>query len=298
MLMERPRWHNAFFTVVWLGDFLTTSRSEKRQRLLVLIPFQGTAWALSADGIAATGDKLGVSAAEIWTVLAVETSGCGYLPDRRPQICFERHIFHRLTHGTFDDGDISDPTPGGYGALGGHQYERLNLAMVKDRDGALQSASWGIGQIMGENFGLSGYSSVGNFLNAMLQSEDDQLRATADFLINKKLHFALQAHDWTSFARRYNGPEYAINRYDQRLYAAYGTYSAGSVPDLDVRATQLYLTYLGFDPGTVDGISGRRTSSALADFNRRAGIAQGNVINAELVARLKNALSYQVAAAG
>ena len=65
-----------------------------------LLPFQGTAWALSGDGLAAVASKLGVFAPGIWAVLVVETSGCGYLPDRRPQILYERHIFHRVTNGS------------------------------------------------------------------------------------------------------------------------------------------------------------------------------------------------------
>jgi len=46
--------------------------------------FQGTAWALSSDGLATAAGNLGVYAPKICTVLAVETSGCGYLLDRRP----------------------------------------------------------------------------------------------------------------------------------------------------------------------------------------------------------------------
>src|SRR5436309_13561217 len=120
------------------------------------LPFQGTALALSSDGLADVATSLGVHAPEIWAVLSVETRGCGFLPDRRPQILFERHIFHRLTNGQFDDGDISDPSPGGYGPRGAQQYDRLNRAIAKDRTAALQSASWGIGQIMGMNLARGG----------------------------------------------------------------------------------------------------------------------------------------------
>src|SRR5713226_6978084 len=104
---------------------------------------QGNGWALSKDGLAGVADALGVNPSEIWTVLAVETSGCGYLPDRRPKILYERHVFHRLTQGQYDDGDISDPSAGGYGARGAHQYDRLGQAIADDRTAALQSASWG-----------------------------------------------------------------------------------------------------------------------------------------------------------
>src|SRR5947209_16997404 len=114
---------------------------------MAALPFQSEATALSADGLNSASAKIGVHAPEIWAVLAVETSGCGFLPDRRPQILFERHIFHRLTGGQFDDGDISDPAAGGYGPGGAHQYDRLSLALAKDRTAALMSASWGLGQI-------------------------------------------------------------------------------------------------------------------------------------------------------
>jgi hypothetical protein len=67
------------------------------------LPFRGTAFALSSDGVARVAKSLGVFGPEVWTVVAVETSGCGYLPDRRSQILFERHIFHKLTGGRFDD---------------------------------------------------------------------------------------------------------------------------------------------------------------------------------------------------
>ena len=91
--------------------------------------FTGKTQALSTAGIDTAAGSLSVSPAEIWTVMAVETSGCGFLPDRRPQILYERHIFHRLTAGRFDDGDISDPTPGNYGPGGAHQYDRLTTAI-------------------------------------------------------------------------------------------------------------------------------------------------------------------------
>jgi hypothetical protein len=232
-----------------------------------------------------------VHAPEIWTVLAVETSGCGYLPDLRPQILYERHIFHRLTQGKYDDGDISDPTPGGYGACGAHQYDRLNVAIAKDRTAALQSCSWGIGQIMGENYSLAGFADVEQMVAAMSQSEDQQLAAMGNFLVSSRLNIPLQAHDWASFARGYNGPNYAIHRYDIRLNAEFQKYSAEGLPDLNVRAAQLYLTYLHFHPGPADGIAGKRTSSALADFQTQYRLTKTSIIDPETDAQLSSILA-------
>jgi len=254
------------------------------------LPFQGTAFALSTDGLSAVSQKLGVHAPEIWTVLAVETSGCGYLPDLRPQILYERHIFHRLTQGKYRDDNISNLEPGGYGASGAHQYDRLALAIAKDRTAALQSCSWGIGQIMGEHYALAGFADVEQMVAAMSASEDQQLAAMANFLVNSRLNVPLQAHDWASFARGYNGANYAINRYDIRLNGEFQKYSAGGLPDLHVRAAQLYLTYLGFHPGPLDGVAGTRTLSALGDFQTQHGLAKTNTVDGDAVAQLSTAL--------
>lgn len=252
--------------------------------------FQGDGLALSSNGFSAIANNAGVQTPEIWTVLTVETSGCGYLPDRRPQILFERHIFHRLTNGEFDDGDISDPSPGGYGARGSHQYDRLAVAIGEDRNAALQSASWGIGQIMGMNYTLAGFQSVEDMVAAMSASEDQQLAAVVSFLVGKKLDGPLQAHDWQSFALGYNGPNYKINQYDTKLAAAFQKYSVGGLPDLDVRAAQLYLTYLGYQPGRVDGVAGQLTLTALSTFQTDHGLAISNTIDAACMAQISSAL--------
>ena len=255
------------------------------------LPFQGAGRPLSIAGLASIAQKLGVHAVEIWTVLTIETSGCGYMPDRRPEILYERHIFHRLTKGKYDDGDISDPTAGGYGQAGAHQYDRLALAIAKNRTAALQSCSWGIGQIMGENYALAGFSDVEHMVAAISESEDHQLAAMANFLVGSRLDIALRSRDWASFARGYNGPNYAIHRYDIRLNAEFQKYSAGGLPDLNVRAAQLYLTYLHFHPGPVDGIAGKRTCSALVDFQTQHGLTKTSIIDPGTVAQLSSVLA-------
>ncbi|HET9183459.1 MAG TPA: N-acetylmuramidase domain-containing protein [Candidatus Angelobacter sp.] len=263
---------------------------------MAVLPFQGGGDPLSSNGFTAVASSLNVNAPEIWTILAVETSGCGYLPDRRPQILFERHIFHKLTGGRFDDGSISDPTPGGYGPRGAPQYDRLLRAIAKDRSAALQSASWGLGQIMGMNFRSAGFDNVEQMVQAMVDSEDQQLLAMAKFLTATGLSSALKVHNWASFARGYNGPNFAINRYDVKLNGEFQKYSAAGIPDLDVRAAQLYLTYLGFHPGSVDGIAGQHTLDALAQFQSQQGSAATTVIDDQCLAQLQKATAGTQAA--
>ena len=95
-------------------------------------------------------------------------------------------------------------------------------AALIDRDCALQSASWGLFQIMGFHWKALGYAHLQDFINAMYRSEAGQLDAFVRFIkINPAIHKALKAHDWASFAKGYNGPAYKINQYDTKLAAAY-----------------------------------------------------------------------------
>jgi hypothetical protein len=254
------------------------------------LDFVGRSLALSAGGLAAATGAIAVQAAELWTVLLVEASGWGFLPDRRPKILFERHVFHRLTGGQFDDGDISDRKPGGYGASGAHQYDRLARAAALDRAAALKSASWGAGQILGENFALAGFADGEAMVEAMSDSEDAQLAAVASFLSGSRLAGPLQAHDWQAFARGYNGPAYKKNRYDTKLQQQFQKLSAGSLPDLAMRAAQLYLTFAGFDPGPVDGVLGARTRAALTGFQAARGLPATGQLDDGVLAALAQAV--------
>ena len=253
--------------------------------------FVGTASALSQGGFSSATAMNGIDGPALWAVLSVETSGCGYLADKRPKILFERHIFSRLTNGQYDhdDPDISAPTAGGYGASGANQYLRLQAAVQLNRDAALKSASWGLGQIMGENYAAAGYSDVGGMVAAMVASEDAQLGAMASFIKANKMSSHLQTHDWAGFARLYNGPNYASNNYDGLLQHFCARYTSGSPPDLTVRAAQIYLTYRGFNVGAIDGLAGANTVAAVKPFQASIGAQATGTIDAGLLQKLSSA---------
>jgi hypothetical protein len=249
------------------------------------LEFAGRGVPMTAPGFAACAETLGVHAPEVWAILTVETRGCGFLPDRRPLILFERHIFHRETAGRHDAvaPEISQPGMGGYGGGGARQYERLAQALAFDRRAALRSASWGIGQVMGFNAERAGFADAEAMVAAMSDTEDVQLRAMVGEIVTGNLHRSLRAHDWTSFARGYNGANFAVNQYDTRRAAAYQRFALGPLPDLTVRAAQMSLMYVGFDPGPVDGMLGRRTRSAVVDFQQKEALAaSGNLDDATL----------------
>ena len=249
--------------------------------------FTGGGAPLSQAGFDAALATLGIPPETLWSALTVETSGCGYLADRRPKILFERHYFHRLTGGRYDGSapDISNASAGGYGLGGAHQYARLAAALTLDRQAALQSASWGLGQIMGANFKAAGYGDVEAMVADFVGSEDAQLAGIARFIAASPMKAALQAMDWAGYSRLYNGPSYAANDYDTRLAAAYARFAMGETPDLTVRAVQVYLTYLGYNPGPIDGAAGPATSAAIAAFLEKTGAAAG--VGADLPATLE-----------
>lgn len=259
--------------------------------------FAGAGLPMTADGLGSGCDKLGVKAAEVWAVLTVETLGSGFFPDRRPKILFERHIFHRQTGGAYDQKapDLSNLVPGGYSG-GTAEYQRLERAMQLDETAALNSTSWGIGQIMGSNAKAAGYPDVAVMVQAMVQSENEQVGALFAFLKSSNLDSPMRSHDWASFARGYNGPTYAKNQYDTRLAGAYQKYATGPLPDLTLRAAQIYLTYLGFQPGPVDGTLGRMTRSALMQFQQAQGLDQTGEVDDPTSARLQQQVAATSAA--
>ena len=250
--------------------------------------FVSNAPPLSSKGFEAALATTDVAGEALWALLSVETSGCGYLPDRRPKILFERHIFSRLTDGRYDadNPDVSAPTPGGYGAGGAHQYDRLAVALHLDEQAALQSASWGLGQIMGENFAAADFASVGEMVQSFVESEDAQLSGMANFLASGRMKALLQAQDWAGFARLYNGVSYAKNHYDERLEMFHDRFVAHGSPDLDIRAAQIYLGYRDYDTGGVDGIIGPKTTAALTTFQGLNGLPQTGVVDADTLAAL------------
>ena len=250
--------------------------------------FRGRGAALTQAGQDQALGLLGVTPPAIWSVITVETRGCGFLVDRRPQILFERHIFHRRTGGRFSAAhpDISNATAGGY-VGGAGEYERLQGAIALDRDAALCSASWGLGQIMGFNAESAGFNNAEAMVSAFCEGEDAHLIAMARCIEAIGAAAPLRLSDWRAFARKYNGPSYERNQYHTRLNAEHAKLASGVLPDLDVRGAQLYLVYLGYQPGIIDGIAGRRTRSALAEFQLKESLPVTERLDKATMSRLR-----------
>jgi N-acetylmuramidase len=186
---------------------------------------------LSLSDYKAVAQSLGCEVAAVRAVVSVEAAGSGFYSDGRPKILFEAQWFSEFTDGIYDDShpNISSPVWNRRLYIGGvAEWDRLSQALVLNRVAALKSASWGLGQIMGFNLKVAGYSDVEAFVKDMHQGEGKQLTAMFNFIKNNGLARSLVNQDWASFALGYNGAGYRQNGYDAQLADAYG-YWIGAV---------------------------------------------------------------------
>lgn len=174
-------------------------------------------------------------------LLAVKLVECGnnddgFLSNGKPTILFEGHIMYRelkkevgvelanryaeshptVVHKRWDKSKYSG---------GIKEWERIELAASINEICAYKSASWGIFQIMGFNYSLCGCACIHDFVYKMSRSLKDQFTLGLHFMYNTGCLKLLKAHDWEGFAKKYNGPEFRANAYDQKLKNAYENFS-------------------------------------------------------------------------
>lgn len=189
---------------------------------------------ITDDQIRAIARANAIEFAALKAVIEVEASGRGFVGPV-PKILYEPHIMYRMLtrkgktlvrdrlmreHPT-----LCYPKWGTYkyGTVAA-QHDRLAIASKYDRDTALESCSWGMGQVMGFHWKSLGYPSLQAFVNAMYQNEAGQVEAMVKFIATNNLIGALRARNWKAFAKGYNGAGYAANRYDVKLANAYAKY--------------------------------------------------------------------------
>ena len=164
-----------------------------------------------------------------------EARGSAFLPDGRVKILFERHQFYKrlaivrkpgqtpTTQKALrdrvakDHPQICSPQRGGY--LGNaHEYPRLELARSFSDTAGLESASFGLFQVMGFNAVPIGYSSVQEFERLMQQDIGQHLMALSRFILaTPKALRGIRNQDFALLAGAYNGPAYRENNYDTDL---------------------------------------------------------------------------------
>ena len=249
--------------------------------------FIGTGRTLSGEDYARAARAIGCEEAVIRAVTIVEARGQGFDAKKRPVILFERHVFWRcLPKSKRGDAQrlglaYEKWKPGNYPASQDARYAQLEKAMLIDRDAALMACSWGLGQVLGENWEMCKFSSVEAFVRKNLEGEGGQLDVMVAFIIGAGLGKHLRTKNWAAFARGYNGPRYAENNYDRKLATAYARVSKGASAAYDPLADGLLSVG---DKGDVvkalqvalgihaDGDFGPLTAQAVERFQREHGL--------------------------
>lgn len=184
---------------------------------------------LTSIDLAESATRLGVSVAKIVAFKTVEAAGVGFEAGR-PKILFEGHRFSRATKGRFDRSNPAISYPkwdrSKYPGSQDGRYKQLLDAVGLDVDAGFASASYGAFQILGENFGMCGFSSPFGFAEAQAQDEEAQLMAFENFIRSKGILPALKAagaspDSWIQVVAPYNGPAFRENNYHVKAANAY-----------------------------------------------------------------------------
>lgn len=237
--------------------------------------------------------RMEVPHAALAAVVHVESAGRSFAMVNgraEPLIRFEGHYFHRLLPATKRHqaiaahlasaraGEIKNPR------TQPARWDMLKRARAIDRDAADQSVSWGIGQVMGANWRMLGYGSVGALVADARSGFDGQLRLMTRFIVQRDLVPHLRAADFAAFARIYNGPAFAKHGYHTRMEAAFRRLSGAHPPmqqrdwlglgdfGPEVEELQRELRAAG-ETVSIDGDFGPATHRAIVSFQARANLS-------------------------
>lgn len=196
---------------------------------------------LTAEDYNAAAEPYGIDPLYLRAVAEVESAGNGFLDDGRPKILFEGHIFwRRLRARKLNPESILKLFPEAETVLypkwtkkhyvgGSGEHDRLDLATRLGDISAYESASWGKFQVMGYHAKRLGYEDAQVMAGEMYQSEAQHLEAFVRYCKVYGLIDELQRQDHEGFARGYNGPGFAQNRYDEKIEKAYRKLRRGAV---------------------------------------------------------------------
>jgi hypothetical protein len=257
--------------------------------------------------ITGTARSLAIEPAALLAIAEVESGGQAFATvggRREPPIRFEGHYFDRRLSGETRDRaraeGLASPVPGAVANPGSQaaRWKMLERATEIDRDAALESVSWGLGQVMGAHWAWLGFDSAAALVAEARAGIAGQVRLMARYIVKSGLAAALRAHDWAAFARGYNGPDYVRHGYDRKLAAAYRRHAvarsrgAGAPAPMRHGSTgeavfqlQRDLVALGYQIDA-DGIFGPATETAVRRFQADCDLATDGIAGSKTVAAL------------
>lgn len=233
----------------------------------------------------------GFEAAALKAFIETESAGTVYATvdgKKEPLVRFEGHYFYRLcsplVRSKAVGKGLASPSAGAVANPSSQQarWDRLlKPAMELDLQAAYESCSWGVGQIMGAHWKMLGFNSVVEMVDLARSGVEGQIELMARFIEKSGLKGALARHDWAAVARGYNGPNYKVNKYDEKMADAYARYNGAGRPqearDGAVLHIQQRLVAHGFDV-SMDGMRGPQTEAAIRAFQKKKGLLVDGVV--------------------
>lgn len=263
------------------------------------------------SAIARVAEKHGIGRSGLTAVAAVESGGIAFTRINGvmvPVIRIEGHYFDRLVPASkrslARSKGLASPIVGGVKNPSSQEarYRILQEMIDIDRDAAIMSISWGVGQVMGVHWKDLGFTCPDDLRIFVLKSVENQVELMVRFIERNGLLDEIERQDWAGFARGYNGPGYKQNRYDQKLRDAFSAYDGVPLPSpatgmlrlgssgAGVREIQTLLLRAGF-PVKIDGDLGPSTRDSIKAFQQMRGLAADGLAGPQTMAALK---AYQV----
>lgn len=271
--------------------------------------FKGAAKPLDRIDVPKLAHRIDVSEDHFQAFLNVESRSRGFNREGQPIILNEPHVFYRNLRGAERDQAVRQGLA--YREWGEKPYERsqsaryewLDRAMRINEEAALKSCSWGLSQILGENFSLVGYGTVQDMVRAFMRDEEEHVEAMMKYILATGIADDLRAERWDVVARVYNGPGYKRNGYHTKMAREFA--KLRGVPDVDwqpdapdpraititdketIRSVQNKLRELGYyEVGRVDGIYGIKLRAGVLAFRADHGLPIIADVDQELLAAL------------
>ena len=184
---------------------------------------------LSEADFKLVADQLGVEVAAMKAVVLIEAGSemKGFWAPGVPVVNYDASMWKIYGTKGSRKGNKNAKVPAGLSGYALKEWTQLTNARKINEDGANMSAFWGMFQIGGFNYKRCGCASVDEFVKKMSESELQQLELFAVFIRESGMLGDLKNKNWSSFARKYNGPSYAKRKYHTRMAAAYKKFKGG-----------------------------------------------------------------------
>lgn len=184
---------------------------------------------LTKKQISEIAASIGIDYASLMAFISVESGGAGFI-DGRIVIQFEPSWFKKLApfapSGKWSINKVENQKA---------EYIAFSEAFRLDKKHAMQSTSWGLGQIMGFHYSRLGYATVDDMVNDFKKGDYGQVMGIAKFIkTSPALLNAIKSKNWHLVAVNYNGggykdlaKRYGREPYNISLEKAYKRYENG-----------------------------------------------------------------------